>query len=274
MAVDRLARRVHLHELPDTRVPARYSRGRKRRALELQRFLSALHAAAEQRLEVRRPVELVVLTAGDWRQVISYSYGFPFTRTVGGSVMVVAAGDYPIRMLERFERLALRATQAGERPPGDGREFLDLLIGHEWGHAAANLAGLRTRVKWIDELLASYLFLAALSEQGMTEMSDRFLAWARASIAGSAVRRADLGSFEYPRARLKFDDVLWFQGVFTVRAAEVLAARGWDFPLALKGALGSRSRGDVARALVEVEPSFVSWFKVFTTSDRMVPPET
>jgi glycosyltransferase involved in cell wall biosynthesis len=52
--------------------------------------------------------------------------------------------------------------------------------------------------------------------------------------AGSAATRADLGAFEYPLAKLSFDNLAWFQGVFTLGAWKLLDEHGWDFPLAVR----------------------------------------
>lgn len=154
-------------------------------------------------------------------------------------------------------------------PSGDARELLDLVVGHEWGHAVAALAGLRLRVQWLDELLATVIYLAALREVGADEVAQRLLAWADVQAAGGDDSRSDLGAFEYPRGRLRLPRATYFQGLFTRRAWELVAADGrepWAFVQALHAACaphagpGSRHRGDVARALVEVEPSFRGWF--------------
>ena len=90
-------------------------------------------------------------------------------------------------------------------------------------------------------------------------------------MAGTTVKRADLGSFEYPRGRLNFDNLLWFQGIFTLRAAELLSERGWNFPEALRERLkvNRLDRGEVARLLLEVEPSFREWFTVFASPEEV-----
>ncbi|MDZ7704400.1 MAG: hypothetical protein U5L04_07965 [Trueperaceae bacterium] len=267
---------VLLHDLPDDTLPARHSKGAKRRTAQLQRFLKTLHEEMGGWLEPSGTVTFVVLNRHDWRQVVRHPYGLPFIRNErrdakadrsadeGPRVHIVAAADYPERLLHRWDELFVRAAHAGEQPPGDLREFLDLLIGHEWGHAAANLSGLRSRVKWLDEFMATYIFLATLRSCGLDEIFERFIAWARLEVAGSQVRHADLGSFEYPRGKLKFDDMVWFQGVFTLRAADVLEEHGWDFPVAMKRRLTTTARGDVARTLVDIEPSFRDWFRVFS----------
>jgi hypothetical protein len=183
----------------------------------------------------------------------------------------------------------------------DARELFDLVVGHEWGHALAIAAGLRTRVKWLDELVATTAFLAALDELGAVETRRRFLAWAEVQVAGGAAAaeaapprpgrhgqsggvgpapkpeppRRDLGAFEAPRGRLRLPELVWFQGVFAQRAEELVAADGWGFLKRLGVALqevdvgrgrdarGRGARGEVARALIAVEPSFRDWFRTF-----------
>jgi len=241
----------------------------------------------------------------------------------GPTTAIVMAAEVPGRLVKRFEPLLLAAARAGVLPPrpgakvaappgpGDGvagpptadaatleeaplaradaRELFDLVVGHEWGHAFAVAAGLRTRVKWLDELVATTAFLAALDELGAVETRRRFLAWGEVQVAGGAavaavepprhgrrpsaspeLPRRDLGAFETPRGRLRLPELVWFQGVFAQRADALVAADGWGFLERLRWALedvdtgrGRDARGEVARALVKVEPSFRAWFRTF-----------
>lgn len=296
-------RGVYLRPLPDPIVPARHSSGARARAAQIQAFLRPLHALAGRRLPLLGTVELSVMGGEDWGRAFSYPYGLPFTRTrrspaqaagAGGpAVQLFVPADHPVRVLRRFDEVILRASRAGVRvpaaehrvrsaslleaptPSGDVRELLDLVIGHEWGHAVAALADLRLRVHWLDELLASAVFLAGLRELGATETLERVLAWAEVQAAGGDDGRRDLGAFEYPRGRLRLPHLVWFQGVLTRRAWDLTGARDdpWAFLQLLHEAVqdvargpGSRHRGDVARRLVEVEPSFRAWFATFGTA--------
>jgi hypothetical protein len=305
-------RGVYLRPLPDEGVPARHSAGARVRAAQLQAFLRPLQAAAQERLPLHGALTLSVLGPEDWRRVCRYPYGFAFTRSratgaslagaAGPSVDIVVPADHPPRLLRRFDEVLLRAARSGVRPPppagidagapergpalvegpapsGDVRELLDLIVGHEWGHAAAALAGLRLRVNWLDELLATAIYLAALREVGAERLAARTLAWAEVQEAGGDASRRDLGAFEYPRGRLRLAQSTYFQGVFTRRAWELVSGderRPWSFVQALHAAAapvvrspgafeGGRHRGEVARALVEVEPSFREWFATFGT---------
>ncbi len=260
-------RRVYLRPLEDVLVPAHHSSGARRRAAQLQHFLRPLEQAARGALGLEGGLRLLVANHHDWRRLCSYPYGLPFTRTTRHLVSVMAAADYPLRLTRRFDDLLLRAGRGGVRPPGDVSEFLDLMIGHEWGHAAANRAGLRTRVKWFDELMATYLFAQALRASGGSAACDRLRAWSRLQVAATREERAPLDAFEYPRGKGRLPGLLWFQGVFTQRALDLGDARGWEFPLALRAALPAAHRGDVARSLVAVEPSFKPWFGVFAPGE-------
>ncbi len=267
---DPAARRVYLRALPDPLVPARHSVGARRRSAELQRFLRPLERVAREALPIRGAVQVLVAARRDWRRLSSYPYGLPFARTTRDSVSLVVAADYPPRLTARFDDLLLRAGRGGVRPPGDIREFLDLLLGHEWGHAAANRSGLRTRVKWFDELMATYLFAQALRAAGDAATLQRLAAWAELQTAATAEERSALDGFEYPRGKMPLTRMLWYQGVFTERALALSAERGWGFARQLAGRLPAADRGALARALVAVEPGFKAWFVVFAQEEERV----
>ena len=343
---------VFLRELPDPWLPARASgsrsaHGAAARARRVQAFLVPLQRAAAARFALHGHNELWVLGSDDWARVTRAPYGWPFTRTratpasaalaAGPTTAIIMAAEVPGRLVKRFEPVLLAAARAGVLPPragaatvapaaggaatleeaplarADARELLDLVVGHEWGHAFAVAAGLRTRVKWLDELVATTAFLAALDELGAVETRRRFLAWAEVQVAGGGAAtgverprharrpsagpdprarsdpnprarsdpdprarsdpelpRRDLGAFETPRGRLRLPELAWFQGVFAQRADTLVAADGWGFLERLRWALedvdtgrGRDARGEVARALVKVEPSFRAWFRTF-----------
>lgn len=259
---------VYLRPLEDDLVPARHSAGARNRARQLQAFLRPLQEVAAPVLEPEGAMTLIVAGQSDWRRLCSYPYGLPFTRNGPGgtSAAIMAAADYQPRFLRRFDEMLLEAGRAGHRAPAHIGEFLDLMVGHEWGHAVGNLSGLRTRVRWLDELLASYLFVAALHATHQTHMLERLSEWTELQVAGTTAYRGDLADFEYPRSRAGWNKLLWYQGVFTQRALELVPQRGWSFPLELRAALPVANRGELARGLVAVEPSFRPWFAVFGTA--------
>ena len=260
-------RRVYLRPYPQPDLDARHSRGARLRTSQLLGFLLPLQRAAKTVLEPRGEVSLVVADASDWRRIFSYPYGLPFTRNLPDAAVIVAAADYPERLLRRFDDPLLRAAKAGVKAPGQVSELLDLMVGHEWGHAIANRSGLRTGVKWLDEFMATYLFVQALVVTGGSRSHELLAAWAGVQVAADDELKGALDGFEYPRGRMGLAQLLWFQGVFTQRALALAPERGWDLALALREALPAEHKGRVSSALVEIEPSFKRWFAVFGVSD-------
>lgn len=246
-------------------MPARHSAGARTRARQLQAFLRPLQQVAAPVLAPTGQLTLIVADSDDWRRLCSYPYGLPFTRNGPGGTWaaIMSAADYQPRLLRRFDEMLLVAGRQGLRAPAQLSEFLDLMVGHEWGHCAANLSGLRTRVRWLDELIASYLFVVALHATQQTSMLQRLAAWVKLQVAGTAAYQSDLADFEYPRTRAGWNKLIWYQGIFTQRALELAPERGWSFPLELRKALPAAHRGELARSLVAVEPSFKPWFAVF-----------
>lgn len=255
--------KVHLLTIADPALKARHSSGARTRTSHLLGFLLPLQAAAGPVLSPQGEISLLVANSRDWHRICSYPYGLPFTRNLPDAAVIVAAADYPERLTRRFDDLLLAAGKAGVGAPGHIGEFLDLMVGHEWGHAMANRSGLRTGVKWLDEFMATYLLVQALLATGVAESAELLASWTRLQVAATQHVKGALDDFEYPRGRMSLSRLLWFQGVFTERAVALAPARGWDLALALKDALPAAHKGEVARALIDVEPSFRQWFAVF-----------
>jgi len=254
---------VHLLGITDPAMSARHSAGARTRTSHLLGFLLPLQRAAAEVFAPEGDISLLVANAHDWRLICSYPYGLPFTRNLPAAAVIVAAADYPERLTRRFDELLLAAGREGVATPGHIAEFLDLMVGHEWGHAMANRSGLRTGVKWLDEFMATYLLVQALLTTGVAESGELLGRWTRLQVAATKHVKGALDDFEYPRGRMSLGTLLWFQGVFTQRAMELAPDRGWDLALKLRDALPAAHKGEVARALVDVEPSFRPWFAVF-----------
>ena len=263
---DPFAKKVYLRTLDDPLLPARYSQGAQRRAVQVQGFLRPLQRLAATRLVLSDAATLLVLDRSDWSALFSYPYGFPFVRSftkdAHGPTIVVAA-SYPERLLHRFDDVLVRGAKAGVRAPGDLREFFDLLIGFEWGHAVLHASGLHSKTKWFNEWLAIYLYLLALFETGQGDLAERVVAWARLTLVGSGVAQLPLGELNYPRMKMGLDTLLWFQGMFTLRAAEVLETHTWDLPLTLRAVLADTKKRSVKPLLVDLEPGFADWLELF-----------
>jgi hypothetical protein len=280
---------------PSSRIPLGGSSGVEVRAHGLRSYLSDLHVALEAGLgRSLESVRLLVLTPTDWASAAPYPYGFTFFRRLkDGSGVIFAPADYPGNLLWVFRAVVVRSVIAA---PGTVEEFLDYTLGHELGHAIADQSGLRTRVRWLDEFIATYLYLAALRD-ARPHALENILRWGeifstsslecaladsvltkpggsrervnarRAARARDAtLERTDLGAFEYPLVRLPLANQAWYQARFTLFAADLLERRGWSFALdALEVLPGVQGRGGVSRAVVKLEPGFRTWFKSFGT---------
>ncbi len=275
------------------RIPIGGSSGLERRSHALRAYLGALHNSLETALALElAAVRLLVLSETDWRTASPYPYGFTFFRRLkDGTGVIFAPADYPTNLLWVFRALL---TKAEQKPKSSLEMFLDLTLGHELGHAIADQIGLRTHVRWLDEFLATYLYLAAL-RQTMPEALATALEWGRilsstnleCALADMAllkpsgsrkriqkrrqtraldttVPRHDLGAFEYPLVRLPLANQAWYQARFTLFAAELLERHGFGFIRSLLEVLpNAKGRGAVSKALVRLEPSFKPWFASF-----------
>jgi hypothetical protein len=276
---------------PTERIPLGGSSGLERRSHALRLYLADLHSGLESGL-IRElaSVRLMVLSETDWRSASPYPYGFTFFRRLkDGSGLIFAPANYPANLLWVFKALLVKA----ETKPSTSLEmFLDLTLGHELGHAIADQIGLRTHVKWLDEFLATYLYLVALKNT-MPETLKTVLEWGNV-LSGTnlecaladmkllkpgssrtqkrrtekqldtTIPRHDLGAFEYPLVRLPLANQAWYQARFTLFAAELLESHGFNFILAALEVLPkAKGRGAISKALVRLEPSFKPWFASF-----------
>jgi hypothetical protein len=272
-----------------------FSIGVQARAMALKAYLEELLESLEQRLaRVFAPVTLLVLNQGDWAKNAPYPYGFTFYRRLrNGQGIIFAPADYPARMLWTYREVILQAQKTGINAPGTLEEFFDLTLGHELGHAIADQLELRTKVRWIDEFMATFLYLLALKNTN-PEALARVLQWARIfSIGGSEntidssltkptgirvkkaqqrleqagaslVTRTDLGAFEFPFSRLTTANQAWFQAQLLQQAHSILETRGADFVIqASEQFKNTKGRGEISKALLKLEPRLRAWFKVF-----------
>jgi hypothetical protein len=278
-----------------TFVTLEVSTGAGARALALKSYLEELFKSLEMGLNQElAPVKLLVLNQNDWSKSSPYPYGFTFYRRLkNANGVIFAPADYPARMLWTYREVILQAQKVGIKAPGTLEEFFDLALGHELGHAVADQLELRTRVRWFDEFLATYLYLFSLKNIN-PEALIRVLGWAEVfGIGGnqntpdssltkpagirvkkaqqrlkqqgaSQVTRTDLGAFEFPFSRLTPANQAWFQAKLLQQAHSILEARGIAFVLQAQTHLANaKGRGEISRALLKLEPGLKSWFKVF-----------
>lgn len=131
-------------------------------------------------------------------------YGLPFQQNnPPGELRVFAPLRYPDRLLEHLAHAFAKAARGKTRPPGPITAFLDLNIARQYTHAVAAAWGLRVRTRWVNELLAGFLYMLALHRTN-TELYLQARAWA--DLSGTpAPKRSSPGSLKrHPhRARAK-----------------------------------------------------------------------
>ncbi len=272
-----------------------FSNGVQARGTALKTYLEELLQSLQQSLAREfAPVTLLVFNQNDWLKNAPYPYGFTFYRRLkNGHGIIFAPADYPARMLWTYREVVLQAQKRGLQAPGTLEEFFDLTLGHELGHAVADQLELRTKVRWINEFMATFLYLLALKSANPDALG-RVLQWAKIFSLGSTestinssltkpagirvkkaqkrleqasasqVTRTDLGAFEFPFSRLTTANQAWFQAQLLQQAHNILEARGADFVLEAREQLQhAKGRGEISKALLQLVPGLKSWFKVF-----------
>lgn len=227
---DPFSRKTYLHEAPGRLIGVRFSLGARTRALQLQRFLEGLEAAAPAGAAEAPGAapKLVVLVQADWRSLLSAPYGWGLARRTPEGVVLALPAGYPARLLARWDAVRLRAAQAGVVAPGGVQAFLDSQLGLEWAHARLlSRAQGRAPRAWRREVAAGYLYGAGLAALGDTARLMYLEAWARLSQAGAQPGAETLAAFSYPRAKQPFDDLIWTQSGLWLRAAVLAREHGW-----------------------------------------------
>lgn len=133
----------------------RYSAGCKRRAVSLAQFLCALAVASAVPVD---SFELLVLHRSDWQARVSAPYGLPLARRREGRV--IAAADYPERLVNGLDDVLMDAANRGVDAPSGWRELFDVLIGVRWAQVVMP-SDLHTGVFWLDALLAQMMLYQA-----------------------------------------------------------------------------------------------------------------
>lgn len=226
---DPFARKTYLHAVPDDTLPVRFSLGKRTRALQVQGFLKTLAAAAAA---PQGTLELLVLSAADWKRLLSAPHGWGLTRRTPEGVSLLVPAAYPPRLFARWDAVRLRAAQAGVTAPGGVQAWCDAQLGLEWAHASDLRLPGRAPKAWRREVGAAYLYQQTLrilrDEQRLTYLE----AWACVQRAGARPTVDDVTAFVYPRAKMPLDDLLWTQSGCWLRATEVGSAHGWTLSAA------------------------------------------
>ena len=221
---DPFDRKTYLQAVHDDVLPVRFSLGKRTRALQVQGFLKTLAAATEAAPDT---LQLLVLTAADWKSLLSAPYGWGLARRTPETVSLLVPAAYPPRLFARWDAVRLRAAQAGATAPGGVQAWCDAQLGLEWAHALGLQTPGRTPKAWRREVGAAYLYQGTLYKLRDAQRLDYLAAWARVQRAGARPTVDDVAAFVYPRAKMPLDDLLWTQSGCWLRATEIGSAHGW-----------------------------------------------
>ena len=76
---------------------------------------------------------------------------------------------------------------------------------------------------------------------------------------GSESKALPLRTSTYPRAKVKFETGLWFQGVLTSQADRLVQRHGWTLSSYLHDKLAASSQEALIRDLETFDPEFATW---------------
>ncbi len=251
-----------------------YSEGAEARAKSFGTLVEEATQYSAEPTTLNQPLELslAVLDPHDWAAVVPRPYGVPFLWHPPGEPKIAflpATSDSPIvalnlRMAERLsEPMRLRFSDLGLGFEEAARQFADLLVLHEIGHAYASQLTTRHRQAWLNEFLATFLAFEFLA--------DRYPQKAR---VWDAVNDAIVEAATHPHTTLRDFDQLyiavglenygWYQGNFQQLAAEVVEQSGLRFILDFREAWlaapdGSEEDPRRLRLVAGVFPGVVRW---------------
>lgn len=262
-------------------LPTFYTHGYEGHARDLQRFMTGERAFVEQQLGVDVPLSLAVLDAKQWKRV-EHQLPYPMPSVTGEpSVALMPADwaqgpDFFPKQSEVDPALVKTARMHGMTWTEASHRAMDLVGGHELGHAALDAFGISPGTHWLNEFLASYVMYAYL------EHDRRDLLWLIPAM--QAICRVDkpqphvsLDDFEAQYMRILSTDPAnysWYQGQFMAQVQALYRRKGVSFlremrkefpPGEQRFALGN---AETLRRLDAIDPGFSAWAKSLAALPR------
>jgi hypothetical protein len=159
--------------------------------------------------------ELLVLDRSDWQARLPVPYGLPLARV--RDKRVIAAADYPERLVKSLDRVLLEAAERGDQAPSGWRELFDVLIGVRWAHVVALERA--TGVFWLDALLAQGQVWQAC-QAGYALDPQRLQQWWQVCAVGERLLTA--------RAPQRAPDMICVYGHMGLLAQKLIAEGDWS----------------------------------------------
>jgi hypothetical protein len=253
-------------------ITVHHSQGFEARATELRGMMEAGLEFFDGHFGTRPEMQLAVLTATDWAKIPTPTpFGFPFVSgephvaflpATPDSIISNAAIAFQSRVspetLKRIEGTGQTYAEAAGR-------FPDIIGLHELGHTYIHTMGLPEEPKWLEEMLASYLGYAALTDADSKSGGQQAVlydAMHDAFAEGVTPRFTSLADFDRLYVRVGVENYGWFQGKFQERVETVFAEKGMTFIDEVRAAFPTGSRVTTEEALQRLEkisPGFQEW---------------
>lgn len=271
----RLGRVESLHDpLIKGAVSTWYTQGYRRRARELQRFISGERDFVEKQLGVNVPLSLAVLDPRQWK-LVERQLPYPMPSVSGEPPVALMPADWTSgpgffpRQEDSNPALVKSVLARGSTWEDASHRAMDLVGGHELGHTALDSYGIVPGTHWLNEFLASYVMYAYLQHE------RRDLLWLIPVM--QAICRVD-----QPQPRVSLDDFesgymqilttdaanySWYQGQFMEEVQRLYARQGVTFLSKVRAVFPAGGRrfalGNAAtlRRLDAIDPSFSAWAK-------------
>lgn len=251
-----------------------YTRGFRRHAREIQRFMNGERGFIEKQLGVSVPLSLAVLDPRQWKRV-ERQLPYPMPSVSGDPPVALMPADWTRgpdffpRQQDSNPALVKSVLARGSSWQDASHRAMDLVGGHELGHTAVDSYGIAPGTHWLNELLASYVMYAYLQHD------RRDLLWLIPVM--QAICRVDrpqprvsLEDFESRYMQILSTDAAnysWYQGQFMQQVQRVYARQGVRFLSKVRAAFPAGARrfalGNAAtlRRLDAIDPSFDAWAK-------------
>jgi hypothetical protein len=258
-------------------VVAYYSPGARDRAAYLSSRLGEALTYYDNHLGVAPTFALAVLNEAHWKQVRSSPYGVPGVRgapyvaflpsDLSRSVVVTGWSAPSGRLAPRSQQALAAAGVSNAEAP---YRLNDLIGFHEVGHVVIWEYGLRQTQRWFDEMLATFVAYAFLSDRH----ADEARVWDALMQSHIESLRPDFRDLDIFNARvdeLPMETFGWYQAMVHQRAAEVYKAAGLQFLPALRKAgltadVKYATAADLLQRLEEISPGFKRWAR--TVAER------
>jgi hypothetical protein len=253
-------------------VPIYYSPGYQAHAKIIQDFLSGERNFYRRELGIDFALTAAVLDAKQWGLVQQRGpYGVPNVSLAPPYLALIPADwndthlGIPPKPEDANPLLVKEVRDSGQEWKATFFRGFDAVIGHEFGHAATRVYGIKPPTYWMDEFLATYFEIAYAHQ----ERPDFLF----------PIRIFNLAGLDYPHPYSTLDEFEaqmrsfalsppnygWYQSMFWKRGEDVFARKGLLYLTEMKvafpagGTSENLSSVELLRKLDRICPGFTEW---------------